>query len=170
MIDKLYNGTIFEGKLATSKKYNIYTIIDSYYFCGSNVLKIHLTEKINLIKKFFNDIIIKMPIININTFLNYLNNYSINSNSIKNNFSNDTNNKKSYNFNDYLDIFKKYNDGVYDIMIAKYDTKENLSNFIFDMIKNSEYNINGLVFMPVLSDIFYIYSNKNQFVKSKYNL
>ena len=75
--------------------------------------------------------------------------------------------KKTAYFEDYLKIYNTINGNVYDIQISEFVHGNEIEDFIYKIIKNSNYKINGLVFMNEHSDKFYIYTNKEEFNKLK---
>lgn len=161
--DSFYNGTIFDGKLSTYKNYNMFMIIDIYYINGNNLLNIDMLEKIEKTNKIIENYDINLPKIKKKEFLDHINE-KINVTGLEDNINLDNG-----TFNDFLSQQKKTSNKIYDIQCCKYILKHKLKDLIYDEIKNNEININGLVFMPKKSGIYFIYSNKNEFNKLKNN-
>lgn len=162
---KLYNGTIIEGKLATDKNYNIYSVIDIYYLYGATLMSDKLNKKLTVFSEFLEDNSRKSPTLTFTHFLEYVRKYNIITHldvRIKNSKQNGT-------FDDFLLFLQQQKclNKIFKIQQTELDDISNISNFIYKTIAKSNYNINGLVFLPHTTGTFYVYSDRDEFKKLK---
>lgn len=165
LTNKLFNGTIIEGKLAIDKNYNLFNIIDIYYLFGDSKLEMNVVDKLSEFKSYISNIDSKSPILSHNDFIEFMKRHNDLSH-LESRMKSDLSNCNK--FDEYLTYMNKnkYISNIVDICINDYYETSNLKECLSQIFKLN-YNINGIVIMPKKSSIFYVYSNKSDMDKYK---
>ena len=152
------NNSIFDGKLVFKKDEKIFLLFDVLYFKGQKLLNTKLIDKFDMLENSFDDFVDAI-----------VGNNGINGINGINDINGVVNNINQISNIDKLNQILKNN---FEVKFIKLYTYAEMSTLVYSKIKNSNFKINGLIFLPQRSGRIFIYMNDQEFenIKNSPNL